>query len=263
MTKTKAAVSGIEDRKAVKVKTILISQPKPGNERNPYFDLAKKKKVKIDWRKFIQIEGADAKSFRKMKINPLDFSAIIFTSKSAITHFFRICEEFRAKMPQETKYFCSSEAIALYLQKFIEYRKRKVFFRKEGKSTLFDLLSKHKANENFLFTCAAEHKNDIPQYMDENEINYKKAVLYDVVSSDLSDLKDIYYDVIVFFSPVGVKSLFDNFPDFKQKNTRIAAFGSSTIAACEKANIEVDIAAPVPGVTSMTMAIEKYIDEQK
>ncbi len=262
MTKA-STISGVEKRKENKVKTILLSQPKPESDKNPYFDLEKRQKLKIDWRKFIQVEGSDAKAFRKDKINPLDYSAIIFTSKTAISHFFRICEEFRAKMPQETKYFCSSEAIALYLQKFIEYRKRKVFFKKGPKTTLRDLILKHKATEKYLFTCAGGHQSTLPAFLEENGVEFREAVLYEVVSSDLSDLKEIYYDIIVFFSPSGIKSLFDNFPDFKQNKTRIAAFGPATAAACEKHGIEVDIMAPNPESPSMTMAIEKYIKEIK
>lgn len=251
--------TAIEKRKENKVKTILISQPKP--ERSPYFDLADKRKLTIDWRKFIQIDGVESKDFRKSKINMADFSAIIFTGKLAIRHYFRMVEEFRIKISPDTKYFCSSEAVALFLQKFIEYRKRKVFFEKEGKATLFDLLLKHKDNEKFLFTCAAQHKKAIPEFLTENEFDFDKAPLYDVVSSDLSDLQDIYYDMIVFFSPLGIKSLFDNFPDFKQNKTRIAAFGESTAKACEKHGLDIDVKAPTPKDPSMTMAIERYLDE--
>ena len=244
-----------------KVKTILISQPKPLSDKSPFYDLSKKKKVKIDFRAFVHLEGVTGKDFRKSKINISEFTAIIFTSKNAITHFFRIAEEMRVKMSMDTKYFCSSETIALYLQKFVEYRKRKVFFDKGGKNDLFGLLKKHKEKEKFLYPCADLHTPKIPDFLEENEFDYSKAVIYKLVSSDLSDLEDILYDMIVFFTPLGIKSLYDNFPKFKQNKTRLAAYGKVTAQAIKDKKLRLDIEAPTPETPSITMAISKYLDE--
>lgn len=245
------------------IQSILISQPKP-DLKSPYTSLANKHNLQVDFRPFIEVQGVEVKEFRRSKINLLDFSAIIFTSRNAIKHFFRICEEARVKMPQDTKYFCTSQAIALFLQKFVEYRKRKVFFDKKGSSQgLKDLLKKHKKNQRFLLPCAENRKNDLPNFLKENNFNYEEALLYRTISSDLSDLEDITYDMIVFFSPLGIKSLFHNFPDFQQKATRIAAFGPTTSKAVEEYNLRLDVKAPAPGTPSMTMAIERYLKEIK
>ena len=240
------------------IKTILISQPKP--ERSPYFDLQKKWDIQIDWRPFIHVEAVEEKEFRRNRLRPDEYSAIIFTSKNAIEHFFRICEEMRVKMSQATKYFCLTEAIANYLQKFIVYRKRKVFV---GKRTIQDLspaMMKHRETEKFLLPCSNLGAKYVVQYLQENEFNFKDAMMYRTVSSDLSDLSDVTYDVLVFFSPLGIKSLYENFPDFKQNETRIAAFGRSTRAAVEEKGLAINIQAPTPEVPSMTMAIEKYLE---
>lgn len=246
------------------VASILISQPEPANKKSPYFDLAKKHNITVDFRQFIQIEDISGKEFRKERVDPSTFSAIIFTSKVAIRHFFRICGEIRLTMPANTKYFCSSEAIALFLQKFIEYRKRKVFFPKDNKSTLFTLLEKHKAKENFLYPCASYpfediRKSDIPDFLKEKEFNYAEVIIYRIVCSDLSDLEEIYYDIIVFFTPLGIKSLFKNFPGFKQNKTRLAALGPATAKAIADHDLVLDIKAPAPGMPSMTAAIEQYL----
>lgn len=241
------------------VKSILISQPKP--TKSPYYALAKKHNIKIDFRQFIQVEGIHSKEFRKSKIQLLDFSAIIFTSRNAIKHFFRICEELKIKMPQTTKYFCASEAIALYLQKFTLYRKRKVFFGKSNSTKgLTSLLTKHKTKEKFLLPCSENRKADLPDFLQKNSFTHQEAPLYNTVASNLSDLKNIYYDIIVFFSPLGIKSLFHNFPDFKQSDTRIATFGPTTTRTAQEYGLRLDIQAPLPGSPSMTMAIEKYIN---
>lgn len=253
----------LEPRVIKKVNSILISQPKPDG-KSPYFALAKRHNIKIDFRQFIEVRGCTAKELRKNRIRPLDFSAIIFTSRNSIKHFFRICEELRVKMPQQTKYFCSSEAIALYLQKFILYRKRKVFFGKKGTfQGLQEVLKKHKKNETFLLPCSAasNRKQDLPNFLRDNNFTYTEAPIYETIASDLSDLENIFYDMIVFFSPLGVKSLFENFPNFKQNNTRIAAFGSSTAKIVEDYNLYLDVKAPAPGTPSMTMAIEKYLKQ--
>lgn len=245
-----------------KVKTILVSQPKPATEKSPYFNLAEKMKVKIDFRPFIHVEGVDSKEFKKEKINPLDFSAIILTSRNAVDHFFRVCEDLGVEMPGDTKYFCISESTAVYLQKYIVYRKRKVFFGKQTMGDLMDILKKHQA-EKFLLPCSDILKDSIPTLLEGAKIDYTKAVLYKTVASDLSDLSDITYDMLVFFSPAGIKSLYKNFPDFKQNKTRIATFGKTTLDAAEEYGLEVQIPAPLPNAPSMTMAIEQYIKSIK
>lgn len=239
------------------VKSILISQPKP--ERSPYYDLEKKFDLLIDWRPFIHVEGVAAKDFRKQKVRPEDFTSIIFTSKNSIDHFFRLMEEMRVKVSQETKYFCLSEAIANYLQKFIVYRKRKVFV---GQKTIQDLgpfLKKHKAKERFLLPCSNLGSKDVSDFLDEHGFNWQDALMYRTVSSDLSDLSDVTYDVLVFFSPLGIDSLYENFPDFQQNDTRIAVFGNSTGKAVEGKGLTVNIKAPSPEAPSMTMALENYL----
>jgi uroporphyrinogen-III synthase len=244
------------------VESILISQPKP-ETKSPYQVLADRHGIQVDFRPFIHIEAVDSKSFRKARINISDYSAIIFTSRNAIDHFFALCDELRVKMSGETRYYCVSEAIALYLQKYILYRKRKVFYGKGRAKGLMDVLMKHK-DEKYLFPCSNIRKPDIPDFLTENGFEWDEAVIYNTVSSDLSDLENIFYDMIVFFSPQGVKSLFENFPDFKQNNTRIAAFGSSTKKAIDEAGLRLDVEAPVlPEIKSMTMAIERYLKEIK
>ncbi|MEL6924737.1 MAG: uroporphyrinogen-III synthase [Bacteroidota bacterium] len=240
-----------------KIKSILISQPKP--ERSPYYELEKKYGLQIDWRPFIHVEGVTAKEFRKNRIRPDEYSAIILTSKNSVDHFFRVCEEMRIKMSQDTKYFCMSEAIANYLQKFIVYRKRKVF---AGKRTIMDLkpaLTKHKSKEKFLMPCSNLGKKDVSAFLTENGFDWQDAMMYRTVSSDLSDLSDVTYDVLVFFSPLGIKSLYENFPDFKQNDTRMAIYGNSTRQATEEKGLTINISAPAPDTPSMTMALEKYL----
>lgn len=240
-----------------KVKTILVSQPKP--ERSPYYDLEKKYDLTIDWRPFIHVEGLTAKEYRQQRIKPDDYSAIIFTSKNSIDHFFRLCEELRIKMHQDTKYFCKTGAVANYLQKFIVYRKRKVF---AGVRTVADLkpaMMKHKAKEKFLLPTSNLGSGTFGAFLEENDFDWKPTMMYQTVTSDLSDLKEIFYDVIVFFSPLDIKALYENFPDFEQKDTRIAGFGKSTTSAIAKEGLFLNIKAPAPGIPSMTMALEEYI----
>jgi len=241
-----------------RIKTILVSQPKP--ERSPYFDLAKKWNLTIDWRPFIHVEGVTEKEFRKNRLRPDDYSAIIFTSKNSIEHFFRICEEMRvSSMPQSTKYFCLTKAIADYLQKFIVYRKRKVFIGTRKIEDLNTQLTKHKDTEKFLLPCSNLGAKDVVNYLEKNEFNFKSVMMYRTVSSDLSDLSDVTYDVLVFFSPLGIKSLYDNFPNFKQNKTRLAIFGKTTCQATEEKGLLINIKAPLPEIPSMTMAIESYL----
>jgi uroporphyrinogen-III synthase len=235
-----------------------VSQPKPTTPKSPYADLAEKNNLKIDFRPFIQVEGVLAKEFRKQRINILDHSAVIFTSRTAIDHFFRIAEELRVSVPDTMKYFCISEATAYYLQKYIVYRKRKIFHSTGRFTDLVDVLKKHK-DEKFLVPLSDIHKQEIPSLLNKNKINYTKAILYRTVSSDLSDLKDVNYDVLVFFSPSGIKSLFQNFPDFKQNDIKIASFGPATAKAVKEAGLRLDIQAPMPQAPSMAMALEQFI----
>lgn len=240
------------------VKSILVSQPKPKDDKSPYYSLAKKYGIKVDFRPFIQVESVPAKEFRKQKINILDYSAVIFTSRNAVDHYFNICKELKIEVPTDMKYFCISEQTAYYLQKYIVIRKRKIFTGQRTAAELIEVLKKHK-NENFLFPCSNIRKDDIPKFLRENEFNFSEAVLYRTVASDLSDLADIKYDVIAFFSPSGINSLFVNFPDFKQNATRIAAFGPTTAQAVAEHELILDIQAPLPEAPSMTGAIELYI----
>jgi uroporphyrinogen-III synthase len=242
----------------LKVRTILVSQPKPESDKSPYFDLSDNCKVKVDFRSFIHVEGVDAKEFRQQKVNIQDFGAVIFTSRNAVDHFFRIAEEMRYTVPDDLKYFCISESTAYYLQKYVVYRKRKIFHGRQTVEDLIPLIKKHK-NEKFLLPCSDILKQDIPDTLEKNGITFSKAMLYRTVCSDLSDLENVNYDVLVFFSPAGIASLYENFPNFKQNNTRIAVFGATTAKAAEKAGLEINIAAPKPEAPSMTMALEQYI----
>ncbi|RMG28882.1 MAG: uroporphyrinogen-III synthase [Bacteroidetes bacterium] len=243
------------------VKSILISQPAPSDPaRNPYVNLAQRYEIQVDFRKFIQVEGISLNEFRKQGIHPLDFGAVIFTSKVAVDHFFRLIGEMRIEMPPETKYFCVSEATAKYLQKYITIRKRKLFVGQRTAMDLVPYINKHK-KEKYLFPCSDKHRRELPGYMREKGIDVTESSIYQTVSSDLSDLRDIYYDMICFFSPSGIKSLYDNFPDFKQNDTRIAVFGPTTAAEARKAGLRVDVEAPKPNMPSMAMAIENYLKE--
>ena len=243
------------------IKTILVSQPKPEGDKSPYYDLADKYKLKIDFRPFIKVEGISAQEFRTQKVNIPEHTAIIMTSKAAIDHFFRIAEEIRFEVPDTMKYFCISEAVAYYLQKYVSFRKRKIFFGKQTIEELVELMKKHRG-EKFLLPCTDILRDKIPETLEENNINFTKATLYRTVASDLSDLEDVYYDMLVFFSPGGIESLMKNFPDFKQNNTFIAAFGPTTANAVLKNNLRLDVHAPQPNAPSMTAAIELYVKEQ-
>ena len=240
------------------IKTILVSQPKPEGDKSPYFDLAEKYKLKIDFRPFIHIEGVGAQEFRQQKVSIPEHTAIILTSKNAVDHFFRIAEETRFEVPDTMKYFCISEAVALYLQKYVTYRKRKIFFGKQTIEDLIDPIKKHKS-EKFLLPCTDILRDKIPETLEAAKIPFSKATLYRTVASDLSDLEDVYYDMLVFFSPGGIESLFKNFPDFKQNKTVIAAFGPTTASAVERNNLRLDLHAPQPNAPSMIAAIENYV----
>lgn len=242
------------------IKTILVSQPKPEGDKSPYYDLAEKYKLKIDFRPFIHVEGISAQEFRQQKVNFAEHTAIILTSKTAVDHFFRIAEEMRFEVPDTMKYFCISEAVAYYLQKYVTYRKRKIFFGKQTIEELVDLMKKHKS-EKFLLPCTDILNDKIPLTLEQHHVNFSKAVLYKTVASDLSDLEDVYYDMLVFFSPGGIESLLKNFPDFKQNKTLIAAFGPTTANAVVKHNLRLDVHAPMPNAPSMTGAIELFVKD--
>ena len=244
----------------MKVKSILISQPEPKAENSPYAELEQKFNLKVDFQPFIHVEGVDAKEVRQQKIDLTKFSAIILTSRNAVDHFFRIAEEMRYEIPTSLKYFCQSEAVAYYLQKYVVYRKRKIYVGKRTFQDIINLIKKHKA-ETFLLPSSDMLKPTIPQQLDEIKVKWKRGIFYRTVVSDLSELRDVTYDIIVFFSPSGIKSLFENFPDFEQNDTRIACFGNSTIKAANDYGIKVNIKAPTPETPSMTMALENYIDQ--
>ncbi|MFO7934004.1 MAG: uroporphyrinogen-III synthase [Bacteroidales bacterium] len=243
-----------------RIRKILVSQPEPENNKSPYFELASNHNLKIDFRPFIHVEGVSAKEFRQDKVDLGSHSAVIFTSKTAIDHYFRMLEETRTSIADTTKYFCVSEATAYYLQKYIVYRKRKIFFGKGKINDLLEIMLKHR-DEKFLLPLSAAHKEEIPLLLKKSNINFTKAILYRTECSDLSDLADVNYDILVFYSPSGIKSLFQNFPDFEQNNTKIASFGTKTAKAVQEAGLRLDIMAPQPKAPSMTMALENFIKE--
>ena len=244
----------------MKVKTILVSQPEPSSEKSPYKRLQEKLKLTVDFRPFIHVEGATAKEVRQQKIVFGEFDNVVLTSRNAVDHYFRLCKEMRFTVPDSTKYFCLSEAVAFYLQKYVVYRKRKVYVG-EGRINDLEAVFKKFNKETFLFPTSDQLKKDVPDFLDQLDLKWQRAILYRTVVSDLSDLRDVYYDVLAFFSPSGIESLFKNFPDFKQNKTRIAAYGNTTIKAAEEAGLEVQIKAPSPDSPSMTMAIEQYVDK--
>ena len=246
----------------MKVKTILVSQPEPSTEKSPYNRLQNKHKLTIDFRPFIHVEGVNAKEVRQQKIDFKNYDNIILTSRNAVDHFFRLCKEMRYSVPNTTKYFCLSEAVAYYLQKYVVYRKRKIYVGKGKIEDLENVLNKFET-ETFLFPTSDTLKKDVPNFLDNIKLRWTRAILYRTVVSDLSDLRDVYYDILVFFSPSGIESLFKNFPDFKQNKTRISAYGNSTIKAAEDAGLTVQIKAPTPASPSMTMAIEQYVEKIK
>ncbi|WP_047550055.1 uroporphyrinogen-III synthase [Psychroserpens sp. Hel_I_66] len=243
-----------------KVKTILVSQPEPKIENSPYFDLQEKQKVKIDFRPFIHVEGVEAKEIRQQKVDLSHYTAIILTSRNSVDHFFRVADEMRFKVPDTMKYFCQSEAVAYYLQKYVVYRKRKIYVGKRTFADLSPLIKKYK-DESFLLPTTDKLKPEVPEILNDLGVKWKQSVFYKTVISDLSDLANVYYDILVFFSPSGIESLFHNFPEFKQNETRIAVFGNTTVKAVESHGLRVDISAPTPETPSMTMALEKYIDK--
>jgi len=242
----------------LKIKRILVSQPEPASAKSPYFEFAERNNVKVDFRSFTEVEGVSAKEYRQTRVNILDHTAVIFTSRTAIDHFFRICTDLRIIVPETMKYFCISEATAFYLQKYIVYRKRKIFYSEGAFTDLVEIIKKH-LDEFFLVPLSHVHQPEIPVLLDELKVKYSKAILYKTVSSDLSDLKNVNYDILVFYSPSGITSLLHNFPDFEQNDIKIASFGASTAKAVKEAGLRLDIEAPNPEAPSMTMALEQFI----
>jgi len=242
----------------LKIKRVLISQPAPQSEKSPYFDIACKYGLKIDFKPFIQTEGASVKEFRQQRINLSDFTAVLFTSRTAVDHFFRICEETRYMVPDTMKYFCVTEATAYYLQKYIVYRKRKIFYGNNVLEDLSDYLVKHKT-ERFLVPLADPHKPDVPKFLESHKINYSKVILYRTIHSDMSGVNMKDYEVVLFFSPIGIKSLFTNFPDFQQNGTVVGAVGPATLKAAEEAGLTVQIKAPTTQNPSITSALDSFL----
>ena len=245
----------------MKIKKILVSQPQPlEQEKSPYFELAEKNNLKIEFRPFSYIEGVSVKEFRQSRVEILSHTAVIFTSKTAIDHFFRICEEMRVTVSDNMKYFCMNESTAFYLQKYIVYRKRKIFYGNGAFPELVDLLIKHR-EEKFLIPLSDSHKPEIPKLLEKNKLKYTKATFYRNICSDLSDITSVKFDILVFYSPSCIKSLLQNFPDFKQEDVKIASFGTATAKAVKDAGLRLDIQAPMPQAPSMTMALEQFIKE--
>ena len=245
---------------AKKVKNILIAQAQPDGLKSPYSDIAKKYALKVDYYPFVVITGIPAKEFRRQKIDITSFSAVIFTSRNAIDHFFRICEEMKITVAQDTKYFCITEAVALYLQKFILYRKRKVFYGADGTNkSLFDVINKHKEMERFLYPCSESFDSEITNWLRNNKCEYATPVLYNILSNDIKQVINRNYDIICFFTPGGVRSLMENFPSYKQNGTKLGAFGLNTFKAAEAAGLSLDIKAPLPQTPGMVGALDKYL----
>ena len=242
---------------ALKIRKVLVSQPEPNNPKSPYFELAKKHNLKIDFKQFVQIEGISTKDFRQQKINLTDFTAIVFTCKTAIDHFFRIAEEMRFIVPDTMKYFCITENVAFYLQKYIVYRKRKIFHGKAKFEDLIEIIIKHK-EENFFVPLSDPHKTDIPDMLTKNNVRFTVGSMYRTISRGF-DLKELDYDILVFYSPSGIKSLKENFPSFAQGEIKIAAFGPTTAEAVTNEGFRLDIQAPNPKAPSMTMALDCFI----
>lgn len=244
------------------IKRILVSQPKPSSDKSPYYDLVEKYNVELVFRPFIKVEGLNARDFRQQKINLSDFTAVIFTARTAIDHFFRLAEELRFAIPDTFKYFCTSESIALYLQKYIVYRKRKIFYCENGKiGDLVPLLAKHN-KEKYLYVISDVHKEDI-SILDKSKINYTKAVMYRTVSNDFAPDEPLDYDVLLFFSPAGIMSLKKNFPDFDQTNVAIGTFGTTTAQAVHDAGLRLDFEAPTPVTPSMPAALDLFLKNNK
>lgn len=246
---------------SLKIKKLLISQPKPASEKSPYYDIAEKYGVNIEFRPFIKVEGLTPKEFRQQKISIPEYTAVIFTARTAIDHFFKLCEGLRVTIPETMRYFCVTESIALYLQKYIVYRKRKIFYGNSGKiDDLIPALLKH-SSEKFLLPVSDVHNEEHTSILDKHKLNYTRAIMYRTVSNDFTPEEKFDYDMLVFFSPAGIASLMKNFPNFEQQDIRIGCFGPTTAKAVRDAGLRLDVEAPTPEVPSMTAAIEKYLKE--
>lgn len=246
----------------MKIKKVLVSQPKPTSEKSPYFDIAEKYGVKIDFRPFIKVESLSAKEFRQQKVSILDHTAIVFTSRHAIDHFFNLCVELRVTIPETMKYFCTSETIALYIQKYVQYRKRKVFFGATGKfADLVPLMVKHNT-EKYFVPMSDVHYDEVKDLLDKNKIQHTEAVMYRTVSNDFKPEEMSDYDMLVFFSPAGIQSLMKNFPGFEQKDIAIGCFGPTTAKAIKEAGLRLDLEAPSAAAPSMPAALDLFIGEQ-
>lgn len=247
---------------ALNIKRLLVSQPKPTSEKSPYFDLAEKYGVEIEFRPFIKVEPLSSKEFRQQRISILDYSAVVFTARTGIDHFFRLCEELRVTIPETMKYFCISESIAVYLQKYIVYRKRKIFFGASGKlDDLVTIIAKH-PKEKYLVPVSDVHKDDLKLKLETKKIDFTEAVMYRTVSNDFKADESFDYDMLVFFSPAGISSLLKNFPNFNQKDIRIGCFGPTTAKAVKDAGLRLDVEAPTPEAPSMTAALEQYLKKE-
>lgn len=252
------------ERKELKVNSILITQPRPDTDKSPYFELARRYDLQLDFHPFIRVEGLSGKDFRKQKVDINEFTAIVFTSRNAVDHFFRICEELKVKVSQEMKYFCITEAVALYLQKFILYRKRKVFYSADGSTDgLIEVINKHKNNEKFIVPTSDSGKNEVRDFLIKHNATFAEATFFKTVSNDIAPVMNHEYDMIVFFSPFSVQTLFEHDPQFKQNGTLIGAFGPTTSKAVEEAGLRLDVKAPAPNAPSMVSALENYLLEIK
>lgn len=245
------------------IKKILVSQPKPASEKSPYFEIEAKQDVQFTFHPFIKIEGLSSREFRQQKIKILDYTAIVFNSRHAIDYFFTLCKELRVQLPEEMKYFGISETVALYIQKYIPYRKRKVFFGSTGKwADLVTVMAKHKT-ENYLVPLSDVHSDEVTTMLDAKKLKHKECVMYRIISNDYPANEPFDFDMLVLFTPAGVESLIKNFPDFKQGDMRLACFGPATKKALEEAGFRVDLSAPTPEARSMTAAIEQYLEKQQ
>lgn len=241
------------------IKKVLVSQPKPASEKSPYFEIAEKYGVKIDFRSFIKVESLTAKEFRQQKVSILDHTAVVFTSRHAIDHFFNLCTELRVTIPETMKYFCTSETISLYIQKYVQYRKRKVFFGATGKfQDLLPLIVKH-SGEKYFIPMSDVHNDEIKNALDQNKIQHTEAVMYRTVSNDFTPEEKFDYDMLVFFSPSGIQSLLKNFPNFEQGDIAIGCFGPTTAKAVKDAGLRLDLEAPTAEAPSMTAALDMFI----
>lgn len=244
------------------IKKILVSQPKPASDKSPYFEIASKRNVELVFRPFIKVEGLSAKEFRQQKVNILDYTAIIFTSRNAIDHFFMLCKELRINIPEDMKYFCITETIALYIQKYVQYRKRKVFFGSTGKiDDLLPAMIKHKT-EKYLTPLSDVHNDEISNLLDSKKLVHKEVVMYRTVSNDFKPEEKFDYDMLIFFSPSGIQTLSKNFPNFEQKDIAIGTFGPTTAKAAKDAGLRVDMEAPSSKYPSITAALDHFIAEK-